>query len=143
MSRKRIIAIMLAVFICSLAACSIPNAIEEEYSRESYLCIDNKVENRIFAVCATWYIDNESFGSAGVINADYTTLGEESIQLCIKEADVPEGSDLETFVAEIEIAEVSGKTVEVATLQFPLEFGRDYFYELRYEDGEYLSLRSE
>jgi len=143
MSRKRIIAMMLAVFACSLAACSIPNAIEEEYSHESYLCIDNKVENRIFAVCATWYIDNESFGSAGVINADYTTLGEESIQLCIKEADVPEGSDLEKFAAEIEIAEVSGKTVEVATLQFPLEFGSDYFYELRYENDEYLILCSE
>ena len=106
-------------------------------------CIDNKVENRIFAVCATWYIDNESFGSAGRINADYATLGEESIQLCIKEADVPEGSDLEKFAVEIEIAEVSGKTVEVATLQFPLKFGRDYFYELRYEDGEYLILRFE
>lgn len=35
MSRKRIIAMMLAVFACSLAACSIPNAIEEEYSHES------------------------------------------------------------------------------------------------------------
>ena len=143
MSRKRIIAMMLAVFACSLAACSIPNAIEEEYSHESYLCIDNKVENRITSIGATWYIDNESFGSTGVINADNTNLGEENIQLGIKETDVPKDSDLEKFAAKIEVTEVSGETVEVTTLQFPLEFGRDYFYELRYEGDDYFILHSE
>ena len=143
MNRKIIITIMLAVFFCSLAACSIPNAIAEEYSGESYICIDNKVENRITSIGATWYIDNESFGSTGVINADNTILGEESIQLCIKKTDVPEDIDLEKFAAKIEVTEVSGKTVEVTTLKFPLEFGEDYFYELRYEGDDYFILHSE
>ncbi len=143
MNRKRIITIMLAVVSCSLTACSIPNSIAEEYSGESYICIDNQAANRITSIGATWYIDNESFGSTGVINADNTNLGEENIQLGIKETDVPKDSDLEKFAAKIEVTEVSGETVEVTTLQFPLEFGRDYFYELRYENDEYLILRSE
>ena len=143
MNKKRMIAVLFAVFFCGLTACSIPNAIAEEYSCESYLCIDNKVENRITSIGATWYIDNESFGSTGVINADHTILGKESLQFCIGKEDVPEDSDLEKFAAKIEITEESGETVEVAMLQFPLEFGQDYFYELRYEEGEYLMVCSE
>lgn len=138
MNKKRMIAVLLAVLFCGLTACSIPNAIAEEYSREACLCIDNKVENRIISIGATWYIGNDSFGSAGMVNADHTILGEESLSFCIKKEDVPEGSDLEKFAAKIEVTEVGGETVEVATLQFPLEFGRDYFYELRYEEDEYL-----
>ena len=143
MNRKKVITVLLAVVSCILTACSIPNAIAEEYGRETYICIDNKVKDRIISIGATWYIDNESFGSTGVINADNTILGEENIQLCINKADVPEDIDLEKFAAKIEVMEVSGETVEVTTLQFPLEFGRDYFYELRYENDEYLILRSE
>ena len=143
MNKKRMIAVLFAVLFCGLTACSISNAIEEEYSRESYLCIDSKVENRITSVGVTWYIGNEAFGSAGMIDADHTILGEESLQFGIKKEDVPEDSDLEKFAAKIEITEKSGETVEVATLQFPLEFGQDYFYELRYEEGEYLMECSE
>ena len=143
MNKKRMIAVLFAVFCCGLTACSIPNAIAEEYSRESCLCIDNKVENRITSVGVTWYIGSDSFGSAGMVNADYTILGEESLQFGIKKEEVPEGSDLEKFAAKIEITEESGETVEVATLQFPLTFGQDYFYELRYEEGEYLMECSE
>lgn len=142
-NRKRSITVMLAVFSCCLTACSIPNAIAEEYSREACICIDNKVENRITSIGVTWYIDNESFGSTGAINADNTILGEESIQFGIQKDDVPEGMDLEKFATKIEVTEVSGKTVEVDTLQFPIEFGEDYYYELRYEDGDYFILRSE
>ena len=143
MNKKRMIAVLLAVLFCGLTACSIPNAIAEEYSREAYLCIDNKVENRITSVGVTWYIGNEAFGSAGMVNADHTILGEESLQFGIKKEDVPEDSDLEKFAAKIEVTEVGGETIEVATLQFPLEFGQDYFYELRYEEGEYLMECSE
>lgn len=143
MNKKRIIAVLFAVLFCGLTACSIPNAIAEEYNRESYLCIDNKVENRITSIRATWYIDDESFGSSGVINVDGTILGEKSLQFGIKKEDVPEDSDLEKFAAKIEVTKVGGETVEVATLQFPLEFGQDYFYELRYEENEYFLVCSE
>jgi len=143
MNRKKVITVLLAVVSCILTACSIPNAIAEEYGRETYICIDNKVKDRIISIGATWYIDNESFGSTGVINADNTILGEESIQFCIQKEDVPEGSDLNKFAAKIEVTETSGETVQVDTLQFPLEFGKDNFYELMYEDGDYFILRSE
>ncbi len=52
----------------------------------------NEYIRLITSVGVTWYIGSDSFGSAGMVNADYTILGEESLQFGIKKEEVPEGS---------------------------------------------------
>ena len=137
--KKKIVlfAVLLILFVTCLCACNRRTSISEEYSKESYIIISNKVMDRLTSIGVTWYIGDTVIGSTGMVHADNSLIKDEDIGFVIPIEEVPAGANLEDFAIEVSVTEDNGDVYELERLNIPLTLGKDFFFELTYKNGSY------
>lgn len=134
---KKITAVFLLLIIClSFAACT-KNPIAEEYGSESIIEVKNAAEEHLSGMALTCYIGDKAIGSIGSEQEDGGELGQGSVSFCVSKDDIPEGADLSDFSIKVSVTDEDGNTADAVQICFPLEFGKDYFFELHSVDGIY------
>ena len=133
---KRVMSLLLAAVLClSVTACG-NKKVPENQPEEICVRVKNTVKGVVSSLGAAWYIGEESLGSTGMQAAGGGEIGGE-ITFVLTRDDVPADADLKQFGMKISVTELSGAEFDVSTLYFPVEFGKEYGFELRDEGGCY------
>lgn len=138
---RRMTAIIMAVmFIFGMSACggrTADNENQQGNAQEIYITVTNTVEEHVAGLGVSWCIEDEVLGSTEVKAADNDMIGNGAFEFVFYSDELPENTDLEKFGVKFNVSEKSGVSFNVATLNFPVEFGKIYEFELREQDGCY------
>lgn len=137
--KKKFLMLLVMLVGCCLSGCAFQTATAKEYSKESLIVIENLAPGRVVSVGASWYI-GDADDSHEMDFVDYRLNKQESKDsyvFAIQKDEVSKDSDLNEFAMQLYVTDADHKTHELDTLRFPLKFGHDCFYEIRYEDGCY------
>ena len=134
--KKTVLPIAAGLLCLQLAGCG-SDPIEKEHSREILINIKNDAEDPLSDIGITWYLGQDALGTIGMKNADGSLLGKDSISFCITEEDIPADADLSDFRIKVSVTDADGATFDAYELRCIPEFGKDYSFLLREEDGCY------
>lgn len=120
---KRIVFLFVAIVGLLTISC-VKNSVADEYSRESYIVIENYAKQSISSLSLV--LDN---GKRKISFVDIDKVDTSRYEFNIKRNQLQNGEKLSDFAITVVIVESDGKTFEVE-LTNTWAFGTDYFYEL-------------
>lgn len=132
---------LAAIFvIMALCLCCISCGTKAEGNDGITINIKNEAAEQLKSIGITYCIGEEALGTLGVEHADGSPLGNDGLAFILTKEDIPDGTDLSKFRMEVSVTDAEGQTYDVCTLAFVPEFGEEYHFLLKSEDGSY-SLR--
>jgi len=140
--KKLIACILLVCTVFGLCSCSLlNNPVGEEYADVSYISLENKVIDIVTGVNITAYFDGKQYDSQGMTSSDGEVFNGGTVTLFVHKDEEIKDKDLKKFSIKVTVTEKNGSTVDVDAIAFPLELGKDYQFELTYQNGTYLVRR--
>jgi len=112
--------------------------IAEEYSKESYISLENKTTDLVTDIRITGCYDGKAHESTGMGAPEGEALGGGSVTLCIHKDSESKKKNLSDYSITVSVTDKNGNTFDVDTIAFPLEFGTDFQFELTHENNSFV-----
>lgn len=131
---KKLTAIFAIIVLC---LCCISCGTKTEGKDEIRINIKNDAAEQLRCIGITYCLGDEALGTFGVEHADGTPLGSDSLAFHLTKEDIPADADLSTFRMEVSVTNADGVAYDVCRMAFIPEFGKEYQFRLKGEDGSY------
>ena len=123
--------------LCCLLLVGCSSAFTDENSGETIrIDIQNEVPDQLKSVAVSFYRGDEILGTQAMQNADGSLLAREKISFELTEDDISDG-DLNGITLSVSVTDLRGESYDVSELSLLPEWGEQYSFLLRYEDGCY------
>lgn len=127
--KKAIVIILIFVMSMSFAACTDKSTTVDEDMAVFTVC--NNIDNQIYAIGISCLESVNAACSAAVRGADGKPLSNNSeFDFRLRKSDLPEDADLRCFGLKFYVDDSGGYDKEVATAYFPLEYGKNYYFNI-------------
>ena len=139
MSKNIKVLFSLLIILCiGCTGCNLEhNSIAEEYSKETYIRIENIPKDTILGMNMKVMDGGNVCETQEMQMASEKSTGKGDVTFRINKEELPEGTDFSTLCAVVSVLEKDGSEFEVAGGTLLFEFGTDYWYELMFENGKY------